>query len=91
MLRGFNVGAGLFYVGNRVAGRNNTAASPTYQLMALPDYTTLDLSAGYSIKSFSVRCKVSNVLNVLSYNVHDDNSVNPIAPTQFATTVAFKF
>ena len=91
MLRGFNVGAGFFYVGNRVAGRNNTAASPTYQLMALPDYTTLDLSAGYSIKSFSVRCKVSNVLNVLSYNVHDDNSVNPIAPTQFATTIAFKF
>ena len=89
-LHGFSVGAGAFYVGDRVAGRNNTATNPTYKLMTLPDYTLLDLSAGYSAGKYSVRFKLSNVFNNLSYNVHDDNSVNPIAPRQFAATLTYK-
>jgi iron complex outermembrane receptor protein len=91
VLRGFNIGTGFYYVGSRVAGRNNTAANPTYKLMELPDYTTVDLSAGYSVKSYSLRLKFSNLFDVLSYNVHDDNSVNPIAPRQIAATVSYKF
>jgi iron complex outermembrane receptor protein len=90
-LRGFNIGTGFYYVGSRVAGRNNTAANPTYKLMTLPDYTTVDVSAGYSVKSYSVRLKFSNLFDVLSYNVHDDNSVNPIAPRQVAATFSYKF
>jgi len=90
-LKGFNIGAGAFYVGDRVAGRNATAANPTYKLMELPDYTLFDLSAGYSSDKYSVRVKLSNVFDKLSYNVHDDNSVNPIVPRQFAATVAYKF
>ena len=90
LLHGFSVGAGAFYVGDRVAGRNNTATNPTYKLMPVPDYTLLDLSAGYSAGKYSVRFKLSNVFNTLSYNVHDDNSVNPIAPRQFAATVAYR-
>ena len=90
LLRGFNVGAGAFYVGDRVAGRNSTATNPTYKLMPVPDYTLFDVFAGYSAGKYSVRFKLSNVLNTLSYNVHDDNSVNPIAPRQFAATVAYK-
>ncbi len=89
-LKGFSLGAGAFYVGDRVAGRNATAANPTYKLMPLPDYTLIDLSAGYNSDKYSVRFKLSNVFNKLSYNVHDDNSVNPIAPRQFAATFAYK-
>jgi len=59
--------------------------------MELPDYTLFDLSAGYSSDKYSVRVKLSNVFDKLSYNVHDDNSVNPIVPRQFAATVAYKF
>jgi iron complex outermembrane receptor protein len=73
-----------------VAGRNNTATNPSYKLMPLPDYSLFDLSAGYHSDRYSVRFKLSNVFNKLSYNVHDDNSVNPIAPRQFAATVAYK-
>ena len=90
-LNRFNLGAGLFYTGKRVAGRSTTVANPGYKLMPLPDFTTMDISAGYTINSFSIRCKLSNVFNALSYYVHDDNSVNPIAPRQFASTVAIRF
>jgi iron complex outermembrane receptor protein len=90
-LSGFNIGAGAFYTGKRVAGRSTTVANPGYKLMPLPDFTTLDVSAGYAINNFSIRLKLTNLTNVLSYYVHDDNSVNPIAPRQFVSTVAFRF
>jgi len=90
-LKGFNLGAGAFYTGTRVAGRSTTTASPTFKLMPLPDFTTVDLSAGYTIRNISIRCKFSNLFNVLSYYVHDDNSVNPMAPREFASTITLKF
>ena len=89
-LHGFSLGTGAFYVGDRVAGRNNTATNPTYKLMKLPDYVLFDLSAAYTTGKYAVRVKVTNLGNQLSYNVHDDNSVNPIAPRQFAATVSYK-
>jgi iron complex outermembrane recepter protein len=89
-LKGFNLGAGAFYVGDRMAGRNTTATNPTYKLMPLPDYTVVDLSAGYSSAKYSVRFKLSNLFDKLSYNVHDDNSVNPIAPRQFSASFSYK-
>jgi iron complex outermembrane receptor protein len=58
--------------------------------MPIPDYFQFDLSLGYQYQRISVRAKVSNIFNKLSYYVHDDNSVNPIAPTQVAATVAFR-
>ena len=90
-LKGFSLGAGAFYVGDRMAGRNTTATNPTYKLMPLPDYTLVDLSAGYSADKYAVRLKLSNVFDKLSYNVHDDNSVNPIAPRQFSASFSYKF
>jgi iron complex outermembrane receptor protein len=90
-LRGFNVGAGAFYVGGRLAGRNTTTVNPGYKLIALPDYFLFDVSAGYELNNFSVRAKLTNLLNKLSYNVHDDNSINPIAPRQVAATFAYRF
>ena len=38
-----------------------------------------------------LRFKLANVLDQLSYNAHDDNSVNPIAPRQFLATFSYKF
>lgn len=90
-LKGFNFGAGAFYTGKRVAGRSTTVTNPGYKLMPLPDFTTVDFSAGYAINKFSIRCKLSNLFNALSYYAHDDNSVNPIAPRQFIATAAIKF
>jgi len=90
-LRGFSIGVGAYYVGERVAGRNSTPANPGYSLMEVPDYTLLDFTMGYQINHLTLRFKLSNMMNVLSYNIHDDNSVNPIAPRQFSFSVSQKF
>lgn len=91
VLSGFNLGIGGFYVGDRLAGRNTTVTNPGYKLMALPDYLLADLYAGYARGKYAIRVKLSNLLNKLSYNVHDDNSVNPIAPRQISASVSYKF
>jgi iron complex outermembrane receptor protein len=90
LLKGLSWGVGAYYVGDRLAGRNPSTVNPNYKVIALPDYTLFDASMGYTTGKISLRVKMTNVLNKLSYNVHDDNSVNPIAPRQFAATVAYK-
>jgi iron complex outermembrane receptor protein len=90
-LKGLNFGIIGFYMGNRVAGRSTTEANPTYKLMPIASYLLLDASAGYSFDNISIRAKVSNLFNELSYNVHDDNSVNPIAPRMVTATLSYKW
>ncbi|QHL86607.1 TonB-dependent siderophore receptor [Nibribacter ruber] len=89
-LSGLNLGATAFYVGDRLAGRNRTDANPNFKLIALPNYMLFDAHVGYTLQRVSVRLKLTNLLNKLSYNAHDDNSINPIAPRQFMTTIAYK-
>lgn len=89
-LSGFSIGAGAYYVGDRMAGRNTTTANPSYKLMSIPNYTTVDGHIGYQYHSVALKVKVSNVFNQLSYNVHDDNSVNPIAPRMLNATLSCK-
>jgi iron complex outermembrane receptor protein len=90
--KNFSVGLTSFYVGERVAGRSTrtTVANDSYKLMPIPNYFLFDLVAGYSLENISIRIKIANILNELSYNVHDDNSVNPIAPRQFSATISYK-
>jgi len=92
-LRGLNFGASYMYFGERVAGRSTriTVTNDAFKLMKLPAYNLFDASIGYTRQNISLRIKLSNILNALSYNVHDDNSVNPIAPRQFAVTLGYKF
>lgn len=91
LFSGFNAGIGAYYVGERVAGRSTTKANPGFALIPLPDYFLFETSAGYTVQNLSFRVKLSNLLNQFNYNVHDDNSVNPIAPRQFTATVSYKF
>ena len=92
-LKGLNVGLTAMYFGERQAGRSTrlTVKNDTYKLIPINAYTQIDASAGYNFTKFSIRAKVSNLLNELSYNVHDDNSVNPIAPRMASMTVAYKW
>ena len=92
-LRGLNAGITTYYVGDKLAGRNTrtTVANDTYRLMSIPNYVLFDASLGYTYERFSVRVKLANILNELSYNLHDDNSVNPIAPRNFAATASYRF
>lgn len=92
-LNGLKVGAAVFYVGDRFGGWNNTIgqAQNYSRLIPVEAFATVDVSAGYSIKRFSLLAKVSNLANVLNYYVHENYSINPIAPRQFVATVAYKF
>lgn len=93
VLKNLSLGFTTFYVGDRVAGRSTQVNVPndSRKLIPVPDYFLFDLTAAYAIDNFSFRMKISNILDELSYNVHDDNSVNPIAPRMFSATVAYKW
>ena len=92
-LKGLNLGLTAMYFGERMAGRSTrlNVTNDVYKLIPINAYTQIDLSAGYNFTKFSIRGKVSNLLNEISYNIHDDNSVNPIVPRMASLTVAFKW
>jgi iron complex outermembrane receptor protein len=91
-LKGLSFGSMANYTGKRLGGYNNTIAQtlPDREI-PLEGYTTVDFSAGYNWKQFSILCKLSNIANVLNYTVHENYSVNPIAPRQVMTTLKYKF
>lgn len=93
MLNKFNLGLVSQYFGKRYAGRSTrlNVANDTYKLIPLDDYFVLDLVAGYKYKNWRINAKLANLLNQLSYNVHDDNSLNPIAPRNYSVQVGFTF
>jgi iron complex outermembrane receptor protein len=92
-LKGFKVGASVYYLGNRIAGNANTVGQTQTisRLVNVPGFTTVDASVGYTYKKISIIGKISNIGNVLNYNVHENYSINPIPPRQFLTTLAYSF
>ena len=95
-LKGFSVGAIGNYIGKRVGGWNNTVDANLPggifdREIPLSAYTTIDVSLGYNWKKFSLLTRLSNITNELNYNVHENYSVNPIAPRQLMTTLRYKF
>ena len=91
-LKGLTGGLTALYIGERQAGRSarGNVVNEQYRLIKLPSYAQLDASVGYTLDRLSLQVKLSNLLGQLSYNVHDDNSVNPIAPRQFMTTLGYR-
>ncbi|MHC0440850.1 TonB-dependent siderophore receptor [Flavobacterium sp. 3-210] len=91
-----SLGAIANYIGDRIGGWNNQY-DPTKpggiwdREIPLKGYTTIDVSAGYTWKKFSILCKLSNITNELNYTVHENYSVNPIAPRQIMTSLRYKF
>jgi iron complex outermembrane receptor protein len=92
-LKGLKLGASVFYTGKRMAGFNNAVGqAQTYsRLFAVKGFTTADISAGYAYKKISVLAKLSNIANTFNYIVHENYSVNPIAPRQLMATISYKF
>jgi iron complex outermembrane receptor protein len=93
-LKGLKIGFSTFYTGKRVAGWNNTQKNRKEGVnrnIPVGDFTTFDVSLGYSFKKVSVLAKLSNLTDVYNYYVHENYSVNPIPPRQFSATVSYKF
>lgn len=98
-LKGLSFGTTAAYTGRRLGGWNNdydlTTTPGTIlirdRVIPLSDYTTIDFSLGYEWKNYSILAKVSNLTNELNYTVHENYSVNPIAPRQFMAILKYKF
>ncbi|SEO78568.1 iron complex outermembrane recepter protein [Flavobacterium sp. CF108] len=106
LLKGVTFGAIGNYVGDRTGGwnddylwtENTPSTNPkTYTVtirdrdIPLEGYVTVDASLGYEWKKFSILCRLSNITNELNYTVHENYSVNPIAPRQVMTSLRYKF
>lgn len=96
--KGLKIGAGAYFIGDRLAGWNDTKNGSTSlaarkgisRTFALKDYTTVNLSVGYEWKKFSIQGKVGNLFDVVNYNVHENYSVNPIMPRNYYFTLTYK-
>jgi len=92
-LRGVKLGLSGFYTGRRLGGYNNTVGQTQLgsRLIPLTGFTTVDVSAAYNIRKYSLQCKLTNVFNTVNYLVHDNYSIAPIVPRQVVATVGYKF
>lgn len=92
-LKGINLGLISTYFGERYAGRSTRTqvVNDNRQLIYLQDFIQVDATLGYTFNQFRISTKLSNVFNELNYNVHDDNSVNPIAPRNYSIALNYKF
>ena len=94
-LKGLKAGLSFYYIGDRLAGWNDSKSqlisrSGVSRLIDLKDYTTLALSLGYEWKNIMVQAKVNNLFDTVNYNVHENYSINPIAPRNFYITFTYK-
>jgi iron complex outermembrane receptor protein len=105
VLKGLTFGAIGNYIGDRTGGWNDryvwTENKPvtvpkTYTVtiedrdIPLEGYATVDASVGYDWNKVSILCKLSNITNELNYTVHENYSVNPIAPRQVMVSLKYK-
>ena len=93
-LQRLKLGASVYYTGKRNAGWNNTkvnVADGVDRLISVDPFTTVDFSAGYSVKNWSILAKLSNITNTFNYYVHENYSVNPIPPRSFMATLTYRF
>lgn len=95
VLKGLKLGAGAYFIGDRLAGWNDTKATMITRngitrTFDLKDYTTVSFSAGYEWKKFMIQAKVNNLFDTVNYNVHENYSVNPIAPRNYYVTLTYK-
>jgi len=94
-VKGLKLGASVYFVGDRLAGWNDTKETNdtrggVSRLFDVDDYVTAAISVGYDWKKFSVMGKVGNLFDTVNYNVHENYSVNPITPRNFYMTLTYK-
>lgn len=94
-VKGLKLGAGVYYVGDRFGGWNDTKATNesrnnVSRTIEVGGYATVSLFAGYDWNRFSIQGKLGNLFDTKSYNVHENYSINPIMPRNFYFTLTYK-
>lgn len=95
LLKGMSFGAIGNYIGDRLGGWNDQYDSTkpdgiNHREFPIDAYMTIDASVGYTWKKISMLCKLSNITNELNYTVHENYSINPIAPRQLMVSLKYK-
>ncbi|GAB2705622.1 TonB-dependent siderophore receptor [Mucilaginibacter koreensis] len=92
-VKGLKIGLSGFFTGGRDNGFNTLKTGPARGVpVHVNGYTTFDVSAGYTFKRrLSLLAKTSNITNELNYLVHENYSVNPIAPRMYSATLSYRF
>jgi|26BtaG_2_1085354.scaffolds.fasta_scaffold00077_18 iron complex outermembrane receptor protein len=97
MLKGFSVGAGLYFVGERPANEytkitavHNT--TPGVKYFDMPGYTTLNAQFGYDLNRVNFRLFLNNITDAIGYNsYYRGGFINQIDPFNVSAQVNFKF
>ncbi|MGZ5192667.1 MAG: TonB-dependent receptor domain-containing protein, partial [Kaistella sp.] len=94
-LKGLKLGASVYFVGDRIAGWNDTketldTRNGVSRLLTVDDFTTVSLSMGYEWEKFSIMGKVGNLFDTVNFNYHENYSVNPITPRNYYFTLTYK-
>ena len=94
-IKGLKLGASVYFVGDRIAGWNDTketldTRSGVSRLLPIDDYATVSLSLGYEWQKFSIMGKVGNLFDTVNFNYHENYSVNPITPRNYYFTLTYK-
>ncbi|NIF05397.1 TonB-dependent siderophore receptor [Chryseobacterium sp. Tr-659] len=103
VLTGFDIGAGIYYVGTRpVDDYKNEAiidnghvngTQPGERPFNMPDYTTVEAQVGYTFKNgLGLRGFFNNIFNAVGYNSYFRGGyIDQIQPRNFAVQVNYKF
>lgn len=94
---GLSLSAGVYYVGSRPVNEytqktiiHNT--TPDTKPFLMPEYTTVNIQAGYSLKRFDFRLFFNNITDEIGYNsYYRGGYINQIDPFNMAGQIVFKF
>ncbi|MDN5394986.1 MAG: TonB-dependent siderophore receptor, partial [Chryseobacterium sp.] len=103
-LQGFDIGAGIYYVGNRpvddfkqvytnAENGHVNGTQPGEKPFNMPDYTTVDAQIGYTFKNgLGLRGFFNNIFDAVGYNSYFRGGyIDQIQPRNFAVQVNYKF
>ncbi|WP_228459185.1 TonB-dependent siderophore receptor [Chryseobacterium carnipullorum] len=103
-LQGFDIGAGIYYVGNRpvddfkqvytnAENGHVNGTQPGKKPFNMPDYTTVDAQIGYTFKNgLGLRGFFNNIFDAVGYNSYFRGGyIDQIQPRNFAVQVNYKF
>ncbi len=97
-LKGLNIGAGVYYLGERPyndwtqAGVQYHAIDPNTAPWFNKAYTLVNVQVGYPVtKNITLRALVNNIFDNVGYDAYRSNFIDRIAPRNISGVLSYKF
>lgn len=95
-LEGLNLGAGLYYIGERPVNDWATTVThegivPNQEPFNINAYTVVNAYLGYSISDVSIRLLFNNIFDQIGYNAYRTRFINQTDPRSIAAIVSYRF